>query len=87
MTMESGIFSVSRWRWQVHLDTNGVSRILLIGRRAMDKLNIGADQAKRWRDQALRGRRRRLSRNLLSRALILMAIIILCGLIALKAYK
>ncbi|AZO46843.1 MAG: hypothetical protein EOS58_16145 [Mesorhizobium sp.] len=52
----------------------------------MDKLNIGADQAKRWRDQALRGRRRRLSRGAVSWALILVAIIILCGLIVLKAH-
>lgn len=53
----------------------------------MDKLNIGADQAKRWRDQALRGRRRRLSRNVVSWALILTAAIILFGLIALRAYQ
>ncbi|TIN17793.1 MAG: hypothetical protein E5Y31_28680 [Mesorhizobium sp.] len=53
----------------------------------MDRLNTGADQAKRWRDRALRGRRRRLSHNILSWALILMAITILCGLIALKAYR
>lgn len=53
----------------------------------MDKLNIGADQAKRWRDQAVRGRRRRLSRNIVSWALILMAIAIFCGLIVLKAYS
>ncbi|ADV13333.1 hypothetical protein EN962_16275 [Mesorhizobium sp. M7A.F.Ca.CA.001.09.2.1] len=53
----------------------------------MDKLNIGADQAKRWRDRALRGRRRRLSHNIVSWALILIAIAILGGLITLKAYK
>jgi hypothetical protein len=53
----------------------------------VDKLNIGADQAKRWRDRALRGRRRRLSHSVVSWALILTAIFILCGLIALKAYK
>ncbi|MER9169866.1 hypothetical protein NKI12_21280 [Mesorhizobium australicum] len=53
----------------------------------MDKLNIGADQAKRWRDQAVRGRRSRLSRYVVSWVLILTAIAILGGLIALKAYK
>lgn len=50
----------------------------------MDKLNIGADEAKRWRDKALRGRRRGLTRGVVSWALILVATIILCGLIALK---
>ncbi|KQU99826.1 hypothetical protein ASD99_12840 [Mesorhizobium sp. Root695] len=63
-----------------------MSRILL-WEKGVDKLNIGADQAKRWRDRALRGRRRRLSHNVVSWALILTAIIILCGLIALKAYR
>ncbi|RUX24458.1 hypothetical protein EOA13_30600 [Mesorhizobium sp. M7A.F.Ca.US.011.01.1.1] len=53
----------------------------------MDRQNTGADQAKRWRDRALRGRRRRLSHNIVSWALILMAIAILGGLIAFKAYK
>ncbi|MER9935519.1 MULTISPECIES: hypothetical protein [unclassified Mesorhizobium] len=52
----------------------------------MDKPNTGADQAKRWRDLALRGRRR-LSHNVMSWALILTAITILGGLIAFKAYK
>ncbi|GLR44361.1 hypothetical protein GCM10007880_48780 [Mesorhizobium amorphae] len=49
----------------------------------MDKLSIGADEAKRWRDKALRGRRRGLSRNVVSWALILTAIISLSSLIAL----
>ncbi|MER8446843.1 hypothetical protein NKH52_27000 [Mesorhizobium sp. M1066] len=53
----------------------------------MDRQNTGADQAKRWRDRALRGRRRRLSHNIVSWALILTAITILGGLIAFKAYK
>lgn len=53
----------------------------------MDKLNIGADQAKRWRDQAVRGRRRRLSRNVGAWVLNLMAIIVCSGLIAFKAYR
>ena len=52
----------------------------------MDKLNIGADQAKRWRDKALHGRRRRFSRNVMFWALIIAAIIMLSGLIALRAY-
>ncbi|RWC30288.1 MAG: hypothetical protein EOS27_13615 [Mesorhizobium sp.] len=53
----------------------------------MVKRNLRADQAKRWRDRGLRGRRRRLSHNVVSWALILTAIAILCGLIALKAYS
>jgi len=53
----------------------------------MGKLNMGADQAKRWRDQAVRGRRRRLSRNVGAWVLILMAIIVFSGLIAFKAYR
>ncbi|WP_164762344.1 MULTISPECIES: hypothetical protein [unclassified Mesorhizobium] len=63
-----------------------MSRILLV-EKDVDRQNTGADQAKRWRDQALRSRRRRLSHNIVSWALILMAITILGGLIALKAYK
>ena len=63
-----------------------MSRILL-WEKGVDKLNIGADQAKRWRDRALRGRRRRLSNNAMSWALILTAITIFGGLIAFKAYK
>ena len=53
----------------------------------MDNLNLGADEAKRWRDKALRGRRSGPSRNVVSWVLIVMAIIVLCGLIALKAYS
>ncbi|ESZ71577.1 hypothetical protein X727_08860 [Mesorhizobium sp. L103C119B0] len=52
----------------------------------MDKLSIGADQAKHWRNKALQGRRRRLSRNFVSWVLILLGIAILSGLIALKAW-
>lgn len=40
----------------------------------MDKLNIGADQANRWRDRALHGRRRRLSHNVVSWAIIGLAL-------------
>ncbi|WP_164754319.1 hypothetical protein [Mesorhizobium sp. M7A.F.Ca.US.008.03.1.1] len=63
-----------------------MSRILLVG-EDVDQQNTGADQAKRWRDGALRGRRRRLSHNIVSWALILMSIAILGGLITLKAFK
>ncbi|MER9348316.1 hypothetical protein [Mesorhizobium sp. M0011] len=63
-----------------------MSRILLV-EKDVDRQKTGADQAKRWRDRALRSRRRRLSHNIVSWALILMAITILGGLIALKAYK
>lgn len=64
-----------------------MNRIVLAGEVKMDKLNIGADQAKRWRDQAVRGRRRRLSRNVAAWVLIMMAIIVFSGLIAFKAYR
>lgn len=64
-----------------------MNRIVLAGEGKMDKLNIGADQPKRWRDQAVRGRRRRLSRNVGAWVLILMAIIVFSGLIAFKAYR
>ncbi|MBM2711969.1 hypothetical protein JQK88_12025 [Mesorhizobium caraganae] len=64
-----------------------MNRIVIAGEGKMDKLNIGADQAKRWRDQAVRGRRRRLSRNVGAWVLILMAIIVFSGLIAFKAYR
>ncbi len=64
-----------------------MNRIVLAGEVKMDKLNIGADQAKRWRDQAVRGHRRRLSRNVAAWVLILMAIIVFSCLIAFKAYR
>lgn len=80
--MRQASAAVSEWRWPVWtVARNG--RILCPGRRAHGR----ADEAKRWRDKALRGRRRRLSRNVVSWALILTAIAILSGLIALKAYK
>ena len=61
-----------------------MNRIVIAGEGKMDKLNIGADQAKRW---TVRGRRRRLSRNVAAWVLILMAIIVFSGLIAFKAYR
>jgi hypothetical protein len=63
-----------------------MNRIVLAGEGTMGKLNMGADQAKRWRDQAVRGRRRRLSRNVAAWVLILTAMIVFSGLIAFKAY-
>jgi len=64
-----------------------MNRIVLAGEGTMGKLNMGADQAKRWRDQAVRGRRRRLSRNVAAWVLILTAMIVFSGLIAFKAYR
>ena len=64
-----------------------MNRIVLAGEGTMGKLNMGADQAKRWRDQAVRGRGRRLSRNVAAWVLILTSIIVFSGLIAFKAYR